>query len=198
MSVLCRTLLRQIPNRKDGICGDRFERTAIRMNKSNSARTAIWIALVLASATALGYGIRHVRWLLAISKSVPESKLQVQAVERDREIETPLEPERELEVAVVENNPISSKEPVRDDPKDESQPEAKAEPEPELGPWPMGRESCVPIQQGLGDWRNSWTDLDLTQEEQARLREGWRLAAERWQNMSQEQRQAQIVKWRAD
>jgi len=38
----------------------------------------------------------------------------------------------------------------------------------------------------------------MTQEEQARLREGWRLAIERWQNMPDDQRQAEMERMRAD
>lgn len=51
--------------------------------------------------------------------------------------------------------------------------------------------------QGFGDWRNAWADLNLTEEEQTRLREGFRLAMERWQNMSEQERQARIEEMRA-
>ena len=45
---------------------------------------------------------------------------------------------------------------------------------------------------GPMNWRQMWADLNLTPEEMARLREGWRLATERWQNMSEDERQAEI------
>ena len=50
--------------------------------------------------------------------------------------------------------------------------------------------------QSVGDWRTVWADLNLTEEEQARLREGLRLAWERWQNMSEQERQAEIERLR--
>jgi predicted Fe-S protein YdhL (DUF1289 family) len=46
------------------------------------------------------------------------------------------------------------------------------------------------------NWRQMWADLNLTPEEMARLREGWRLAMERWQNMSEDERQAEIGRLR--
>jgi hypothetical protein len=48
----------------------------------------------------------------------------------------------------------------------------------------------------LGAWREVWADLNLTEEEQARLREGFRLAMEKWRRMSEEERQAETVRWR--
>lgn len=161
------------------------------MNKGTTVRTAIWIALVLASATGLGYGIRQLRWSLASRTSVPESKPPVQVVQREPEVETL--PEPELEVAVAQTDPTAGEEPIWEDRKDEWQPEVVAGPE--LRPV---NEDSGPTQQNLGDWRNAWADLNLTQEEQARLREAWRFAVERWQSMSQEQRQAQIARWRTD
>jgi hypothetical protein len=51
--------------------------------------------------------------------------------------------------------------------------------------------------QGPGDWRSIWADLNLTEEERARLREGFRRAMARWQNMSEEERQAEMDRMRA-
>ncbi len=50
---------------------------------------------------------------------------------------------------------------------------------------------------GFGGWREVWADLNLTEEEQARMREGFRLAIERWQNMSPEEREAETARLRA-
>ena len=117
-------------------------------------------------------------------KDLPESKPQAQAVESEPEVETV--PEREPEVEVVEIDPAAIEEPVLDEPEDEaqSQPSQKAR-------------SSGPTNQGLGNWRSVWADLNLTQEEQTRLREGWRLAIERWQNIPEEDRQLQIERMRA-
>lgn len=49
----------------------------------------------------------------------------------------------------------------------------------------------------FGGWREVWADLNLTEEEQARIREGFRLAIERWQNMSPEERQEETARLRA-
>jgi hypothetical protein len=45
---------------------------------------------------------------------------------------------------------------------------------------------------GPMNWRQMWADLNLTEEETARLRAGFQLARERWQNMSEDERQAEI------
>lgn len=49
----------------------------------------------------------------------------------------------------------------------------------------------------FGGWRDVWADLNLTEEEQARLREGFKLAIQRWQNMSPEEREAETARLRA-
>jgi hypothetical protein len=51
--------------------------------------------------------------------------------------------------------------------------------------------------QGMTGWQGVWADLNLTSEEEARLREGWALAVQRWQNMSPEERQIQGERMRA-
>lgn len=50
--------------------------------------------------------------------------------------------------------------------------------------------------QGFGGWRSIWADLNLTEEEQERLREGFRLVMEKWQNMSGEEREAEMERMR--
>ncbi len=46
-------------------------------------------------------------------------------------------------------------------------------------------------------WRQIWADLNLTQEEQARLRQGFGLAMQKWQSMSEEERQAETARLQA-
>jgi hypothetical protein len=48
----------------------------------------------------------------------------------------------------------------------------------------------------FGGWRDVWANLNLTEEEQARLREGFKLAMQRWQNMSPEEREAETARLR--
>jgi hypothetical protein len=52
-------------------------------------------------------------------------------------------------------------------------------------------------ERGFGGWRDVWANLNLTEEEQARLREGFKLAIQRWQNMSPEEREAETARLRA-
>jgi hypothetical protein len=49
---------------------------------------------------------------------------------------------------------------------------------------------------GFGGWREVWANLDLTEEEQARLKEGFRIAIGRWMNMSPEEREAEGARLR--
>jgi len=49
----------------------------------------------------------------------------------------------------------------------------------------------------FGGWRDVWADLNLTEEEQARLREGFKLAMQRWQNMSPEEKEAETARLKA-
>ena len=50
--------------------------------------------------------------------------------------------------------------------------------------------------QTVGDWRTVWAGLELTPEEQMRLREGFNLARQRWQSMSPAEREAEGARLR--
>jgi len=165
------------------------------MKSKNTTTTVIWIAFVLVSAAGLGYGIRQVRWSLAIRKNSSESKHPAKVAVSEPEAEIVQEPEPEPEADAVDIDATVIEEHVWEEPEDQSQPEVLIEPVPEQ--WRMGQNSGA-IQQGFGDWRSAWADLNMTEEEQARLREGWLLAVERWQNMSDDERQVQIERMRAD
>jgi hypothetical protein len=151
----------------------------------------IRILVVLAGAGALGYGIRQIRWSLAISRNLSQSKPQTQVMQSEPESETVPEPE----VEVVETDATTREEPVlEEEPEDQPMPDVGDDTQSQL--WLTDRKSG-PSTQGLGDWRSVWAGLDLTQEERGRLREGWRLAVAGWQNMSQEERQSQTERMRA-
>jgi hypothetical protein len=156
----------------------------IEMRNKNKVTTVIWIAVVLASAAGLGYGIRKIRWSLEIRKNLSESKALARTIGSEPEAETV--PKPEPEVGAVEIDTTTIEEPVLEESEDElqSQPSQKAR-------------NSGPTSQGLGDWRSVWADLNLTQEEHARVREGWRIAVERWQNMSEQERQFRIERMRA-
>ncbi|HEV57971.1 MAG TPA: hypothetical protein ENN87_10835 [Phycisphaerales bacterium] len=62
---------------------------------------------------------------------------------------------------------------------------------------PWGPEHTGASGGGIGDWRTLWSDLELTEAEQMRLRQGFLLGIQRWQAMSPEQREAQAERFRA-
>ena len=72
-----------------------------------------------------------------------------------------------------------------------------AEEEPEDMPVAEPVENEVQETRSFGGWREVWADLNLTEEEQARLREGFKLAIQRWQNMSPEEREDETARLRA-
>ena len=71
-----------------------------------------------------------------------------------------------------------------------------AEEEPDDMPVAEPVEKEVKETRSFGGWREVWADLNLTEEEQARMREGFRLAIERWQNMSPEEREEETARLR--
>jgi len=71
-----------------------------------------------------------------------------------------------------------------------------AEEEPDDIPEAEPVENEAQESKSFGGWREVWADLNLTEEEQARLREGFRLAMQRWQNMSPEEREAETARLR--
>ena len=169
--------------------------------RNKNTTTVIWVGLVLVCATGLGYGIRQIRWSLAMRENLSESERRAQVLDSEPKAETVPDPESEVEG--VDINTTTIEEPILEELEDQSQPQPSEEPileEPEdqsqLQPSQEARNSG-PTTQGLGDLRRVWADLNLTQEEQARLREGWRLAVARWQNMSEEERQWQAERRRA-
>jgi len=84
--------------------------------------------------------------------------------------------------------------------KEEEEEEAKAivaEEEPEDMPEAKPAADEVQEKRSFGGWRDVWANLNLTEEEQARLREGFKLAIQRWQNMSPEEREAETARLRA-
>ncbi len=71
-----------------------------------------------------------------------------------------------------------------------------AEEEPEDIPEAEPVKEEVQETRSFGGWREVWANLNLTEEEQARMREGFRLAIERWQNMSPQEREAETARLR--
>ncbi|NIP53826.1 MAG: hypothetical protein GWN67_16585 [Phycisphaerae bacterium] len=71
-----------------------------------------------------------------------------------------------------------------------------AEEEPEDIPVAEPVKEEVQETKSFGGWRDVWANLNLTEEEQARLREGFKLAIQRWQNISPEEREAETARLR--
>jgi hypothetical protein len=153
---------------------------------------AVWVigpVVVLLGSLALGFGIRAVRLWRAEAGPKVECKqeveqIQAQPVPASPELEKPqteaAEQEYPVEEAVAELAPEPRQQPEEEP---DNMPDETAE---------------YKAQQALvfGGWREVWANLNLTEEEKARLREGLRLAWERWQNMSPEEREAETSRLR--
>ena len=134
---------------------------------------------MLVSAAGLGYGIRQIRWSLATRRNLYESQAQTQVADSEPEVEAVPEPE----VEIVEAKTIVVEEPVWEEPEDEPQPEVATEPQRQ--PWQMG--------QNAGLIQKFFDDLNLNQEEQARLEEGIALMRRQFEDMSDEDRWAEFA-----
>ena len=160
------------------------------MGKKN---TVLWVAgaaAVLVGAYALGLGIKYVR------QPGPEAR---QSQETRQPAEDPA-----IETASVgepEQVPVEPNEPemvVVEEPEEEvvEEPEQVVEEPVEEQADAVSEAATAGIMQSMGGWRQMWANLNLTEEEKARLKEGFRLAMERWQNMSEEERQAETARMR--
>ena len=154
------------------------------------ASPAVWVigpVVVLLGSFTLGFGIRAVRLWRAELESKVESKQQTEQIEPQpvlagADMEEPQGEAVEQEYVIVEEPlPQLDAEP-REQPEEE--PDAETV---EYQPQKAG---------GFGGWREVWANLNLTEEEKARLREGLRLAWEKWQNMSAEEREAETSRLR--
>ncbi|HEC01926.1 MAG TPA: hypothetical protein ENI81_00190 [Phycisphaerales bacterium] len=154
----------------------------MKAKNKNTTTTVIWIALVLASAVGLGYAIRQIRWSLATRENL--SKPDSQVVESEPDVEAVPEPEPEPEAELVEADEIVVEEPVWDEPEEEPELEVAAEPQREN--WQFGQNS--------GLIKKFFDDLNLNEQEQARLQEGIALMRRRFENMSDEERWAEFAR----
>ncbi len=176
-----------------GVLGGRKESDEVSaMGRKNTVLWAVGAVAVLAAAYALGLGIRYVRQPGSEARQSQETERPaqapvVEAASFDEIEQTPMEPDQpdlvvvqepEEEPEVVEQAEQGADEPV------EEQADAVSE------------SATAGIIQSMGGWRQMWANLNLTEEEKARLREGFRLARERWQNMSEQERQAETARLR--
>ena len=163
------------------------------MKKADPVAFVAGAVMVLLLALALGMGIRKLR-LERVHKR-PAARTQTHTVEPKAVIAPEAPPdlseqdeqfltwlEQEMENTATQEEAVAETE---HDYAPQKTAESIERPTPAAG---FQQDQAA---QSLGGWREVWADLNLTQEEQARLREGWRLAVARWQNMSEEERQAQ-------
>ncbi len=84
---------------------------------------------------------------------------------------------------------------VEEETKADTPPDQTDEPEQEEIPAETVEQPGRPAQ--AFNMQQFWADLNLTEAEQARLRQGFGLAMEKWQNMSEEERQAETARLQA-
>jgi hypothetical protein len=149
------------------------------------------IVAALLASLGLGLGIRKVRsWRTEtkieskqqtepiVAEPVEELIAELRKVRSWRtETESKVESKQQTELIVEEQYPVVE-ETVEENPEEE----------------PIEYEAQK--SRGFGGWRDVWGDINLTEEEQARLREGFRLAMGRWLNMSPEEREAEAARRR--
>ena len=155
------------------------------MEKKKASRAA-WSAgaiVVLVAALGLGLGIRKIRTWRAESRAKEDSKLAAKQGESKAKMEEAalveaVEEEHVASAGLAEQVQADAAKTIGEDVNGTAKTESVQE-RPPMGGGPM-------------NWRQMWADLNLTPEEMARLREGWRLAMEKWQNMSEDERQSEI------
>jgi len=154
--------------------------------KNEKASRAAWSAgavVILVVAVGLGIGIRKIREWRA------EGEVQEPAKPTAKQGESKTKQEAARLVELVEDEHAASAGLAE---------QVQADAAKTVGEDVNGTAKTESVQEkpsmagGPINWRQMWADLNLTQEEIARLREGWRLAVERWQNMSEEERQGEI------
>jgi hypothetical protein len=159
------------------------------MEKKKASRAAwsVGAIVILVAALGLGLGIRKIRTWRAESRAKEDSKLAAkQGESKTKQEAAPL-------VEVVEDEHVASAGLAEQVQADAAETAAKDVNEAAKTDSVQERPAMAG---GPINWRQMWADLNLTPEEMARLREGWRLAMERWQNMSEDERQAEMGRLR--
>ncbi len=143
--------------------------------------------VVLVAALGLGLGIRKIRTWQAESRAKEDNKPAAkQGESKTKQGAAPLveavEEEHVASAGLAEQMQAEAAEAAGEEVNEAAKTDSMQE-RPAMAGGPM-------------NWRQMWADLNLTEEETARLREGMRLAMERWQNMSEDERQAEIGRLR--
>jgi len=165
------------------------------MNKSSSAVWLVGAVVVLLGALGIGRGIQKIRsW-----RSETETRQVKQIIIAETESES-AEPEKEsveTVVEAVEEEDVVALEPADVEEEEEGEPEETAEEETEAAVETETAVGRTRTSGEFGNWQQIWADLNLTEEEMARLRDGFALAMQRWQSMPAEVREVEMERRRA-
>ena len=164
------------------------------MKKSNSAVWLVGAVVVLLASLGLGLGIKKIRSPRAEVK-VKQAAKQIIIAETESESAEPEKEAVEAVVEVVEEENVVVLEPA--DVEEEEKPEETVEEETDVAAETETEAGRTQTSGEFGNWRQIWADLNLTEAEQARLRDGFALAMQRWQSMSSEEREVEVERRRA-
>lgn len=157
------------------------------MKKTSSVVWAAGAVVVLVAALGLGLGIKKIRLWRSEAASKPEVKPAAKQIESETAAPAAV-------VEAVEEEPVVVVEEAAEEVEAEAEEIAEEEPN-EVGE-SESVASEAPMGGGFGGWRGIWADLNLTEEEMGRLRQGFALAMQKWQNMSEEEREAEMGRLR--
>jgi len=159
--------------------------------KKSSSVSIVLGVLVLAGAVAVGVGIKKFRSGGGEVGGKEESGPAVKAV-----VETEGEAEAVV-VEAVEEAVVVAAEVEEDEAVEAEAEEVAVEAEAVEAGESETAKSERPAGGGFGGWREIWADLNLTEEEMGRLRDGFGLAMARWQGMSEDERAFETERRRA-
>lgn len=157
--------------------------------KANSLLWPVVAVVVLVAALGLGMGIRKIR----LWRAEPETKEQVKVEAEKGDAEIPAE---SIVVNAAEGERVEVSEPAEEVQAEAEEVVEEEEDSSDVSESQASGRGRTMMAGGMGNWQQMWGDLNLTPEETARIREGFRLAMERWQNMSEEERQVQMARFR--
>jgi hypothetical protein len=163
------------------------------MNTNGKSRLGILCAVVvlLFAALAVGLGIK----LSRPDRADSEPRVEQQQI-KPKETR-PQEESKPSKLTAEDEEFLQWLQEKMQESEDQEEEETETMPD-EEGPVDMAEaepaEDEVQEPRRFGGWRDVWANLNLTEEEKARLREGIRLAVERWQNMTPEEREAETAR----
>jgi len=157
---------------------------------------------VLAGAFVLGLGIRYVRMSQSVVEIEPASPRHAVVIDRKAALGPDIDPKPgfedgpELEFDVEDTETIANEEPMMEEPVGETEDvDAKVDPEREYAePGPEGQQRQ--FGSNFGSIQQFFADLNLNEEEQARLREGMILRRQQFERMGEQERQAEFERMR--